>query len=79
MANLTQRAPADLSQSQAEAESFSPQDTQDAPKDRRTTPGPMYVLACNLTGVSRSFQTQFSPSFHCFNPSSTSPCPEGKS
>ena len=47
VANLTQRVPADLSQSQAEAESYSPEDTQDAPKDRRMTPGPMYVLVRN--------------------------------
>lgn len=45
--NLTQRAPADLSQTQAEAESFSPEDTQDAPKDRKMTPGPTNVLECN--------------------------------
>lgn len=47
VANLTQRAPVDLSQPQDEAESFSPEDTQDAAEDKRMTPGPRYVLACN--------------------------------
>ena len=47
VANLTQRAPVDLSQPQAEAESFSPEDTQDAPEGKRMMPGPRYVLACN--------------------------------